>query len=32
MIDDNTRMAIMGLMMLGLVFLIIYGGNFYDDD
>ena len=32
MIDDNTRLIIMGMMMLGFILLIAFGGDFYDDD
>ena len=32
MIDDTIRVIIMGGMMLGLIALIIWGPNFYDDE
>lgn len=32
MIDDTTRLVIMGCMMIGLLLLVIYGDRFYDDE
>ena len=32
MIDDTTRVTIMFLMMVGLIALIFWGPNFYDDE